>query len=205
MSDFGFYIQATYDREWINIPIGESKSYLINKNSMSGYFDINDDYSNFEMSLFVEEYKLKKASIYVKILVLSKDKKHINSLNAKDKLYHYEIPCNTNYDYKGNTDDFIGGISLNINNLPIIKDNEKNSKFIRALFNIEIQKKIRRDRNINISPETKIKISVIPGVNNFKRIDLPQNTYYIRQNSIFLSLRFPYDSTHQWLQPQRVP
>ena len=192
MSDFGFYLQVTYDRNWTNIPIGETKSYLINKNSMSGYFDIYDNYPNFEMSLFLEEYKQKKATIYVKILVLSKDEKHINSLNIKDKLYHYEIPSNTNYDYKGNTDEFIGGVSLNINNLPIIKENEKNNKFVRALFSIEIKKIKNINRNINISPQSKIKIAVIPGIKNFKRIDLPQNTYYFSNTSLLSNSQSNY-------------
>lgn len=45
-SDFELYIQLTYDRNWINIPIGQFKSYLINKNLISGYFDINNEYSD---------------------------------------------------------------------------------------------------------------------------------------------------------------
>ena len=67
MSDFGFYIQLTYDRTWINVPMGESKSYLINKNTMSGYFDINNEYSNVEMSLHVEELTLKRAIVFIKV------------------------------------------------------------------------------------------------------------------------------------------
>ena len=38
------------------------------------------------------------------------------------------------------TNDILGAINININNLPIIKENEKNNKFIRALFSIEIKK-----------------------------------------------------------------
>ena len=40
LSDFGFYLQVTYDKSWINLAIGESKSYLVNKNIMYGYFTI---------------------------------------------------------------------------------------------------------------------------------------------------------------------
>ena len=205
MSDFGFYIQVTYDRTWINIPIGESKSYLINKNYMSGYFDINDEFSNMEMSLTLEEYTQKRAIVYIKVLVLSKDAKQINSFNEEDKLYHYEIPSNTNYDYKGKTDDILGAISININNMPIIKENEKDKKFIRALFSIEIKRFRNRRRpkqispdqsenNINIennlnenqntSPQSKVTITLIQGTNNFKRIDLPKNTYYFSNTTL---------------------
>ena len=203
MSDFGFYIQLTYDRTWLKIPIGESKSYLINKNTMSGYFDINNEYSNVEMSLSLDEYIQKRATIYIKVIVLSKDATQINSFNKDDKLYHYEIPSNTNYDYQDSTDDILGGLSIYINNLPIIKENEQNTKFIRALFTIEIKKNrySRRPKQTStgtdttnikentfenklISPTTKVKIAVIGGINNFKRIDLPQNTYYFSNTSL---------------------
>ena len=56
MSDFGFYIQVTYDRSWVTPPIGEPKSYLINQNQMYGYFDINPEFSNVEFSLSLKEY-----------------------------------------------------------------------------------------------------------------------------------------------------
>ena len=205
MSDFGFYVQLTYDRTWINIPIGESKTYFINKNLMSGYFDINNEYSNLEMSLFLEEYMQKRATVYVKVLVLSKDAKQISSSNEEEKLYHYEIPSKTNCDYKKKTDDILGTINININNLPIIKENEKDIKFIRALFTIEIKKikfwkktkevsdgqsssgmgtQPNEIENQIISPQSRVTISLIPGINNFKRIDLPQHTYYFSNTSL---------------------
>ena len=219
MSDFGFYVQLTYDRTWINIPIGESKSYLINKNIMSGYFDISNEFSNVEMSLSLEEYTQKRATIYVKVLVLSKDAKQISSLNEEDKLYHYEIPSNTNYDYKGRTDDILGGISININNLPIIKETEQSNKFIRALFTIEIKKNRYRRRpkqvspgtdttniqeitveNKVISPTTKVTIAVVAGINNFKRIDLPQNTYYFSNTSLIHNSFNNYNYNNEYKQ-----
>ncbi len=207
MSDFGFYVQLTYDRTWVNVPIGETKSYLINKNFMSGYFDINNEFSNVEMSLSLEEYMQKRAVVYIKILVLSKDAKQISSTNEEDKLYHYEIPSNTNHDYKGKTDNILGTINININNLPIIKESEQNNKFIRALFSIEIKKVNNRRRQKQPSdstdsvsmqdiynqisnifyPTTKVSITVIAGINNFKRIDLPQHTYYFSNTSLIPS------------------
>ena len=212
MSDFGFYIQLTYDKTWVNIPIGESKTYLINKNFMAGYFDINNEISNVEMSLSFDDYVQKQATVYVKVVVLSKDAKQISSSNEEEKLYHYEIPSNANYDYKERTNDILGAINININNLPILKDNEKNSKFIRALFSIEVKrhKNKRRpkvastaysdtvsgeikekEKIIPISPETKVTIAVTAGISNFKRIDLPQHTYYFSNTSLIPS---PYSN-----------
>ena len=202
MSDFGFYIQVTYDRAWVNIPIGESKSYLINNNFMSGYFDINEEFSNMEMSIILDEYTKKRAKVYVKVVVLSKDTNRINSLKEEDKLYHYEIPSNTNYDYKGKSDDVLGAISININNLPIIKESQKGKQFVRALFSIEIKKyrNKKRPKQISggktdygntdelssetLSPQTKVSITVIAGINNFKRVDLPQHTYYFSNTTL---------------------
>ena len=198
MKDFGFYIQVTYDRTWINIPIGETKSYLINKNLMSGYFDINNEYSNVEMSMSLSEYSQKKATVYVKVLVLSKDAKKMSSTDDKSKLLHYEIPSKDNYDYKGKTDDVLGVININLNNLPIIKESEKDKKIIRVLFSIEIKKFGRRRKQSSdkapdfqiMNPTTQVKITVIPGINNFKRIDLPQHTYFFSNTSLIPSSNY---------------
>ena len=192
MSDFGFYIQVTYDKKWISLPIGETKSYLINNNFMAGYFDIHEEFSNIEMSLNIEEYTQKRAYIYLKILVLTKDANKINSVSGDDKLYHYEIPSNINYDYKGRTDSILGVANVNINNLPIIKSNEKDKKFIRAVFSIEVIKKRKNKRSEeinqntiqNLSPQTKVTIGVVGGMKNIKRIDLPQRTYYFSNTSL---------------------
>ena len=216
MSDFGFYIQVTYDRTWINPPIGESKSYLINKNKMYGYFDINSEYSNVEFSLSFDEFVQKKIVVYIKIIVREKNTKDINTNNKEDKLYHYEIPNEENADYTGKTDDIIGALNINLNNLPILKDNEKNNKFIRALFCINVkanpikkrpkqysigdtETKKDKDKQENrqivmdeksgeltemVTSQTKVAITLTPGVNNFKRIDLPQYTYYFSNTSL---------------------
>ena len=210
MSDFGFYIQVTYDRAWINPPIGESKSYLINKDKMFGYFDINPEYSNVEFSLSLEEFIQKKIFVYIKIIVREKNTKDINANNKEEKLYHYEIPSEENSDYIGKTDDIIGALNINLNNLPILKDNDKNNKFIRALFCIQVkvnpikkrpkQYSIGEDESKNdkhkntkividdktemVTSQTKVSITLTPGVNNFKRIDLPQYTYYFSNTSL---------------------
>ena len=223
MSDFGFYIQVTYDKSWITPPIGESKSYLINNNNqLFGYFDISPEFSNVEFSLSLDEFVQKKAIIYVKLLVGEKDVKKISETNEEEKLYHYEIPSQNNCDYKGKTDEYIGAVNINLNNLPLLKESEKRNKFIRALFSIDIKKNIFKKKakqpytsnydnsleepdfinninNINdndnkkekelitptiISPTTKVTITITPGINNFKRIDLPQHTYYFSNTSL---------------------
>ena len=143
MSDFGFYIQVTYDKSWITPPIGESKSYLINNNNqLFGYFDISPEFSNVEFSLSLDEFVQKKAIVYVKLLVGEKDVKKISETNEEEKLYHYEIPSQNNCDYKGKTDEYIGAVNINLNNLPLLKESEKRNKFIRALFSIDIKKNI---------------------------------------------------------------
>ena len=216
LSDFGFYIQITYDKSWINLPIGEPKSYLINKDMMYGYFDISPEFSNVEFSLSLDEFIQKKIFVFVKILVREKDTKNINANNEEEKLYHYEIPSREYSDYQGKTDDIIGALNININNLPIIKENERTNKFIRALICIQVEKNQIKKRpkqaliginNINsaqqhsstrvksrnkdeldfdqeIISQTKVSITVTAGINNFKRIDLPQYTYYFSNTSL---------------------
>ena len=221
MSDFGFYIQVTYDRSWMTPPIGEAKSYIITKNQIYGYFDISPDFSNVEFSISLEEFIQKKLIVYVKILVGEKEAKRISESNEEEKLYHYEIPSKSNHDYKGKSDPYIGAVNINLNNLPIIKQSEQDKKFIRALFTIEVRKNIIKKRpkqpysndaennyeendiinnqidinDINknkpkeeiipiLSPTTKVTITITPGINNFKRIDLPQHTYYFSNTSL---------------------
>ena len=231
MSDFGFYIQINYDRTWIIPPIGEPKSFLINnKNQMFGYFDINPEFSNVEFSISLDEFIQKRLVIYVKILVREKDAKKISEANDEEKLYHYEIPSQDNYDYKGKTDEYLGAVNINLNNLPLLSKSEREEKFIRALFAIEVKKNKVKKRakqpysnnyennnyeepdminNINtmntpnrndrmdilptLSPTTKVTITITPGINNFKRIDLPQHTYYFSNTSLVQKLNTNYN------------
>ena len=237
MSDFGFYIQVTYDKTWITPPIGESKSYLINtKNQMFGYFDISPEFSNVEFSISLEEFIQKNLVVYVKILVREKDAKKVSESNEEEKLYHYEIPSKSNHDYKGKSDQYIGAVNINLNNLPQIKKIEQDTKFIRALFSIEVKKNIikkkpkqfysnnnnlennyeepdiinnnidKNDINKNkpkeeiipiLSPTTKVTITITPGINNFKRIDLPQHTYYFSNTSLVQNNNYNYNSNNK--------
>ena len=188
-NDFGFYIQVLYDRSWVNLPIGTTKSFLINKKLMYGYFDIAQDFSNVELSLSLEERNIKSVTVYAKILVINKNAKDILSTDAKN--YHQEIPSSSNNDYKGKTDDLLGTLNLNLENLPIIRDSEIGNKFVRVLLTFKVSKKKTENNEnnennniINYTPETTVHITITPAVNNFKRVDLAQHTYYLSNTSL---------------------
>jgi hypothetical protein len=53
-------------------------------------------------------------------------------------LYHYSYPSEENYDYHIPTDETLGTLSLNINNLPRLNSEEKKTKFIRALIYVKL-------------------------------------------------------------------
>ena len=46
------------------------KSYLAKNNEFYGYFDITDEYSDIELSLFLEKNILMSAELYVKINII---------------------------------------------------------------------------------------------------------------------------------------
>ena len=163
---------------------------------MYGYFDIYKDFQNVEMSISLNEFTQKIAKIYIKLIVIEKDSKHIYSGNKIDRLHHYEIPSQYNFDYTSKTNNYLGTMNININNIPIIRKEEQEKKFVRALFGIEIEKTYHRInakesnsqsssyQNIPISKETNIRILVAPGVNNFKRVDVQPYNYYFSQTSL---------------------
>ena len=160
---------------------------------MYGYFDIYKDFQNVEMSISLNDFTQKIAKIYIKIVVIEKDSKHIYSGNRVDRLYHYEIPSKNNYDYISKTNNYLGTMNININNLPIIKAEDQGKKFVRALFGIEIEKTFHKfNENESNSEqvhssntkESNIRILVTPGVNNFKRVDAQPYNYYYSQTSL---------------------
>ena len=210
LSNFGFYIQIINDRTWINVPIGKDKNYYVKNRVLYGYFDIFEEFSSVEVSIYLKEYISKKAVIYLKLVVDTKMKKSsevIDNNNDKDKLKHYEIPGSDNYDYTANTDNYLGAMNINIDNIPVIKNELKNIKIVRALFVIHIYNKhvlygqekskgiIAPENEAQISPYSNrfdydfnkintISILVTPGVNNFKRIDTVPYTYYFSNTSL---------------------
>ena len=55
-------------------------------------------------------------------------------------IYHYSYPSENNYDYHVPTESILGTLSLNINNLPKLKPEEKSTKFIRALIYVNLNR-----------------------------------------------------------------
>ena len=205
MTNFGFYLQILYDREWINVPINKDKTYLIkksNNNNLFGYFDIYKDFQNVEMSISLHDFAQKKATVYIKLQVIQKDSKNVYSSNKEDKLYHYEIPGKYNYDYISSTNKYLGTMNININNIPVIKEEDLDKKFVRALFSIAIEKDYSQanqitnngnpshgnfNNNIDSEKDTYVRILITPGVNNFKRMDVLPFNYYFSNTSLIAS------------------
>ena len=90
-------------------------------------------------------------------------------------------------------------MNININNIPIPKSPEK--QFVRALFKIVIEKdysapssprdalnqqQINNNINMNMNTpkDTYVRIVVTPGVNNFKRVDVPPLNYYFSNTTL---------------------
>ena len=198
MTDFGFYLQILYDREWINIPINKDKTYLVKNDNLYGYFDIYQDFHNVEMSISLNNFAQKVATVFIKLIVIEKDSIKINKGNREDRLYHYEIPGKNNYDYSSKTNQYLGTMNINLNNIPNLKNPDK--QLVRALFNIEVQRDYSKPSaprdinsqyqmnnnniNTNFQKDTYIKIVVTPGVNNFKRVDIPPLNYYFSNTTL---------------------
>ena len=153
------------------------------------------DFQNVEISISLHDFTQKTAKIYIKLIVLEKNSKQINPQNREERLYHYEIPSKSNYDYTSQTNNYLGTMNININNMPIIKEEDKDKKFVRALFAIEIEKTFHRintydsdsnyeDNQVTNLKETNIRILISPGVNNFKRIDVQPYQYYFSRTSL---------------------
>ena len=136
-SEFGFYIQCSYAKDWNELAIGKSKSFSAFRNQFYGYFDVVDDYTDIELAFSIDKNILLSADLYVKMNIVDKNKK----LKVKEgqvvnemSLYHYNYPSPENYDYYKPSDDTLGTISMNLNDLPRLKPEEKSSKFIRGLI-----------------------------------------------------------------------
>ena len=141
-NEFGFYIQCNYEKEWNELSIGKSKSFYARRNNFYGYFDIVDDYSDIELAFSIDRNILLSADLYVKINIIDTTKKvkvkegqNINEMS----LYHYLYPSPENYDYYMPSDETLGTISLNMNNLPKLKPEEKSTKFIRGLIYVRLK------------------------------------------------------------------
>ena len=235
ISNFGFYLQLTFDKSWVNVPIGKEKNYLIKNKVLYGYFDLYEKFSSVEISVNLKDYMKKKAIIYLKLIVDNKIKAlndmnlNNNEENNNSKLKHYEIPGENNFDYKAQTDNYFGVMNINIEDFPTIKEEENKKKIVRALFVIKIYnnyfsnegfqniENLNDDNNYryknynensrpnyfqnslnqpfmtpniynrlgpNFDKDTSINILIIPGQNNFKRIDIVPYTFYYSNVSL---------------------
>ena len=144
-TEFGFFIQCNFDKSWNKLLIGKSQSFYVVNQELFGYFDIIEEYDNIEFSLSVEENLKVFAELFIKINIIDKNQITQIKKNTKKKmdefsLYHYSIPSEENYDYKGVTDSTLGKLSLNLNKLPRLteKELEKGNKIIRGLFYIKL-------------------------------------------------------------------
>ncbi len=196
--EFGFYIQCNYEKDWNEISIEKSKGFGVRGNKFYGYFDIIEDYSDLEIALTIEKNIFISADLYVKINIVDttnrlklKEGQSANQMN----IYHYSYPSENNYDYHVPTESILGTLSLNINNLPKLKPEEKSTKFIRALIYVNLNRENfepmhpfgpgrgghhhwhrpwdQDEENLPI-----INILVTPGVQNIKYVDAEPNVFY---------------------------
>ena len=209
-NEFGFYIHCNYEKEWNEIPIGKSKSFYARRNNFYGYFDITEDYSDIELSFSIERNILLAADLYVKINIIDTTKKikGKEDQNNKMSLYDYKIPGPGSCDYYVPSDETLGTISLNINNLPKLKPEEKSTKFIRALIYVRLREEDfepiqpfgpggrhrgpwHRPWQENEQNLPLITILLTPGVHHVKYVDANPNEYY------FSNLTYGNDMTRE--------
>ena len=203
-NEFGFFISFNFDKNYNKIPIGKSQSYYVINQEFYGYFDINEEYTDVEFNLWVQNNLKMNAEVFIKINKV--DRANINELlrNPKKKhdkfsIYKYSYPSPSNNDYKGTTDSTLGKISINMRNFPKLSENDIKSrlKFIRALFYVRLgqthfqpisQENTEKKSNINTNEikeikeadefKTLINIAITPGVDYFKYVELKPFEYY---------------------------
>ena len=188
MTDFGFYIQLLYSNSWQSVPIGRTKQFFIKWDKMMGYFDIFDEFDGVEFTLTLDNIHNKKAVVYIKVNEL--DKKDDIDLEEKtaENAYKYSLPTDKNYDYKASTDSALGILSIDLNNLPKIQDKE--NKFIRALFLVQIKndkRSIFKDYDDDYyTHESTVHILINPSQNYIKRVDAkPFEIFYSNESVVY--------------------
>lgn len=150
------------------------------------------------------------AELFVKINVLNYQK---SEKSNNSNVYMYSIPSEENCDYRMETDKTLGTISLNMGNLPKLNDEEKNTKFIRGLFYIRINRKnfepIQREdqytkNKINemvknqYEEKSLINILLTPGINNYKRVKTNPYIYYFSNLTYVNSTKERIPETKIW-------
>ena len=204
-NEFGFFITYNFDKNWNKIPIGKSQTYYVINQEFNGYFDIEDEYTDVEFSLWVQNNLKMYAEVYIKTNIVDRfdlNPMHKNMKKKHDQfsIYPYSFPSNENYDYHSTTDSTIGKIAINLNRLPKLTEEEINtrSKFVRVLFYVHLGQKnfesipeesnkinnnninydIRGDESSLEESKTMINIAITPGVDSFKYVELKPFEYY---------------------------
>lgn len=72
INEFGFFISYNYDKNWNNVPIGKTQTFFVVNQEFNGYFDINDEYTDVEFSLWVQNNLRMFADVYIKINTIDK-------------------------------------------------------------------------------------------------------------------------------------
>ena len=206
---FSFYIRCNYDKNFLEIPYGKMISYYAKNDEFYGYFDIVDEYTDIELSIALEKNLKMNAELYVKINILNYQKQEKSN---NSNIYMYSIPNEENYDYKMETDKTLGTISLNMRNLPKLKEEEKNAKFIRGLFYIKINRikfepiqeeyiikdKIKEMVKNQYEEKSLINILLTPGINNYKRVKTNPYIYYFSNLTYENSTKEKIPETKIW-------
>jgi len=142
------------------------------------------------------------ADVYIKINTIDKFSLTPLMKNQKKKddqfsIYHYSYPSVNNYDYHSTSDKTIGKISININRLPKLTDDEikTGKKFVRVLFNVRLgqtnfetieentnqennNEKMKEEQNDLDETKTMINIAITSGIDYFKYVELKPFEYY---------------------------
>lgn len=185
--DFGFYIKLTYSRKWTNIPINKAKQFFVQKGELFGYFDIQDEYHDVEISVVLDDHVNKVASMYAKINIITKNGTSVVD-EDESSIYNYSVPKEENCDYKQKTDLVLGSMVVKMTNLPKMK---KHYKYIRVLLYIKVEdynyEKDKNDENeyvyddedfLDKATNASLTIVVTPCTNSYKRIDTAPFVYY---------------------------
>ena len=207
---FSFFIRCNYDKNFLEIPFGKMLSYYAKNDEFYGYFDIVDEYTDIELSISLEKNLKMDAELFVKINVLNYQK---SEKSNNSNVYMYSIPSEENCDYRMETDKTLGTISLNMGNLPKLNDEDNNTKFIRGLFYIRINRKnfepIQREdqytkNKINemvknqYEEKSLINILLTPGINNYKRVKTNPYIYYFSNLTYVNSTKERNPETKIW-------
>ena len=191
--DFGFYIKLSYARKWTSIPINKAKDFYVEKGTFYGYFDIQDGYTDIDVSVVLSDSVRKTATVYLKINIITKNGSVVIEGTDEETVYNYSVPSENNKDYMATTDSVLGSLLIKMSDLPKIK---KHYKYVRVLMYIKVEDyefdKDEDDENdydydeddlLNTPTNASLTIIVTPTENNFKRIDASAFTYYFSNES----------------------